>query len=824
MKYSISEINSILKGNFLQENKAAIITQACIDTRQITNAVQSIFFCLVARNDGHQYIENAYKKGIRNFIISKKIEIIDFEDANFILVENTLVALQQLATFHRAQFNIPVIGITGSNGKTIVKEWLYQLLSSEKNIVKSPKSYNSQVGVPLSVLNIEPGNELAIFEAGISTTDEMENLEKIIQPTIGILTNIGSAHDAGFSSREEKVSEKLKLFSHCKALIYSDKYVNNQLPITNDVNLISFGENENSSILIKQKEKKNNSTEIIIDSKKFLILNSPFLIPFTDDASIENCLHCIVTLLYLGFSIETIQEKILLLRNLPMRLELKYGINNCTIIDDSYSADFHSLQVALDFLKQQESNKKKTLIISDFEDSGLNEKEFILKLKTVLQLNSFDKLIGVGKAFMHHIESLAYVVKEWYVFESTAQMLEQFNVLKFENELILLKGARKFTFEKITAQLIGQTHATALEINLNAMVNNLNTYKSYLPKKTGVIAMVKAFSYGSGSVEVASLLEKQHVDYLAVAYTDEGVELRKNGIKTPIMVMNPDAVDFDRMLAFNLEPEIYSLKILNELINFIKVKSLEKPFSIHIKLETGMNRLGFVANDLDELISVLLQQKNIVVKTIFSHLAASEDAQFDSFTKEQIIAFNQLSDKIITAIPRNIKKHLLNSSGILRFPDAHFDYVRLGIGLYGVDSTASIQNKLEPIGKLKTRIAQIKHVSKGETIGYSRKGIATKDMKIGVLAIGYADGYDRRFGNGNGEVFIAGQRAKIIGNICMDMCMVDITHIDDVNDGDECEIYGKEISIITQAKKIGTIAYELLTHISSRVKRLYYLD
>jgi alanine racemase len=531
-------------------------------------------------------------------------------------------------------------------------------------------------------------------------------------------------------------------------------------------------------------------------------------------------MHCVVTLLYLGFSLEKIQAKILSLRNLPMRLELKYGINNCTIIDDSYSADFHSLQIALDFLKQQESKKKKTLIISEFEESGLSEKDFIQKLKTVLQQNSFDKLIGVGKSFMQHIESLAYTIKEWYVFESTEQLIAQFNVLKFENELILLKGARKFSFEKITAQLIGQTHATVLEVNLNALINNLNVYKNYLPKETGVIAMVKAFSYGSGSTEVASLLEKQHIDYLAVAYTDEGVALRKDGIKTPIMVMNPDAVDFDRMQEYHLEPEIYSLQILQQLIEKIGHHEMD----IHIKLETGMNRLGFVESELEELIAVLHQHKNIHVKTVFSHLAASEDEQLDSFTKEQISIFKRLSETFIASFNYPVKKHLLNSSGILRFPEAHYDYVRLGIGLYGVDSSATIQEKLLPIGKLKTRVAQIKQVPKGETIGYSRKGVAEKDIKIGILAIGYADGYDRRFGNGTGEVFIAGQRAKIIGNICMDMCMADITHIDGVNDGDECEIYGKEISIIEQAKKIGTISYELLTRISSRVKRLYYLD
>jgi len=823
MNYNIDQINTILSGDFFQEKNHNNVTQVCIDTRQITNATQTLFFCLVARNDGHRYIESAYKKGIRNFVISKIIGTENYADANFILVENTLNALQNLAKFHREQFNIPVIGITGSNGKTIVKEWLYQLLSTEKNTVKSPKSYNSQIGVALSVLNMETTNELAIFEAGISIVDEMENLEKIIQPTIGILTNIGSAHDAGFSSTTEKLKEKLKLFSNSETLIFSDKYLKEFQISDFRFQKVSFGENENSTVAIKQKEKKNHSTEISISSKKFSILNSQFSIPFTDDASIENCLHCVVTLLHLCFSLEKIQEKILQLRNLPMRLELKYGIN-CTIIDDSYSADFHSLQVALDFLKQQESNKKKTLIISEFEDSGLNEKDFILKLKSVLQQNKFDKLIGIGEAFMHHIESLAYVIKEWYVFESTTQMLEQFNVLKFENELILLKGARKFAFEKLTAQLIGQTHATVLEVNLNALVNNLNVYKSYLPKTTGVIAMVKAFSYGSGSIEVASLLEKQHIDYLAVAYADEGVELRKNGIQKPIIVMNPDAVDFDRMLEYNLEPEIYSLQILHELISFSKALNFKKDLAIHIKLETGMNRLGFVEHDLDELISILQLHKNIVVKTIFSHLAASEDAQFDDFTKEQIDTFNELSNQVISAIHYPIKKHLVNSSGILRFPNAHFDYVRLGIGLYGVDSSSSIQNELEPIGKLKTRIAQIKHVKKHETIGYSRKGVAENDMKIGVLAIGYADGYDRRFGNGIGEVFIAGQRAKIIGNICMDMCMVDITHIDDVREGDDCEIYGKEISIIEQAQKIGTIAYELLTRISSRVKRLYYLD
>ena len=834
MKYQITEINKIINGNFLHENGSSTITQVCIDTRQISSANQSLFFCLVARNDGHQFIENAYQKGIRNFVVSTKIDTEKYQDANFILVDNTLHALQQLAIYHRQQFNIPVIGITGSNGKTIVKEWLYQLLSSDKHVVKSPKSYNSQIGVALSVLNMENEDEIVIFEAGISTVGEMENLQKMIQPTIGILTNIGSAHDAGFSSREEKVEEKLKLFKACETLISNDDFslvygaVGKMIKENPTIKSVSFGVNVDSSIVIAFIKKSTTYSIYSIESSPygspFNFLSTKIKIPFTDDASIENCLHCITTLLWLGYSIETIQTKILSLRNLPMRLELKYGINNCTIIDDSYSADLHSLQIALDFLKQQDTNKKKTLIISEFEESGLPENVFIQKLQEFIVQYKFEKLIGVGKSFMRAIESLNGKVKEWYIFESTEKLLEQFSILKFENEFILLKGARKFEFEKITAQLIGQTHETVLEINLNALVNNLNVYRSFLKKDCGVIAMVKAFSYGSGNIEIASLLEKQHVSYLAVAYADEGVVLRKNGIQTPIMVMNPDAKDFDRMLEFNLEPEIYSLEILQKLINFSKVLNFGKVINIHLKLETGMNRLGFPVHDIDELISILQQNQQLKIETVFSHLAGSEDAQLDEFTNQQINTFNELSQKIIAAFKYPIKKHLLNSAGIFRFPNAQFDYVRLGIGLYGVDASNNFQEKLLPIGKLKTRISQLKNVPKAATVGYSRKGIADKDMKIAVLAIGYADGYDRRFGNGVGEVLVAGQRAKIIGNICMDMCMIDVTHIDEIHEGDEVEVYGPTISIIQQAKKIGTIAYELLTHISVRVKRLYYLD
>ncbi len=821
MKYSILEIKTIIDGDFLRQPSDAVLTQICIDTRQITNAPQSLFFCLSAHTDGHQYIDAAYQKGIQNFIVSREVDITRFPHGNFIKVNDTLHALQQLARYHRAQFKIPVIAITGSNGKTIVKEWLFQLLSQDKNVVKSPKSYNSQIGVPLSVLHMQEGNELALFEAGISTTHEMEKLESILRPTIGLLTNIGPAHDAGFSSTEEKIYEKLKLFRHAEQLIYCSEYDSIQHCIASSLPQLQVAGWRKIA-----KQTQGNSVAVEISGLHGHTVTHQFLVPFKDQASVENCIHCIVVLLALGYTEATIQERILLLRNLPMRLELKYGIHNCTIIDDSYSADFLSLQIAVDFLKQQETHKKKTLIISDFEESRMSDNEFIRQLRTIIRENNFEKLIGVGTNFKRNIESLASVVKEWYVFETTETLLEQFSILHFENEFILLKGARRFGFERITAQLIGQTHATVLEINLNALINNLNIYKSYLTPNTGIIAMVKAFSYGSGSVEIASLLEKQGVGYLAVAYADEGVELRRNGIQSSIMVMNPDVVDFDRMQEYRLEPEIYSLKLLKDLIHFLQ--RLQHPesfqFHIHLKLETGMNRLGFVEDELYELLTILQQHPYIVVKTVFSHLAASEEAQLDHFTEEQIASFNRRSAILSAGLPYAFKKHLLNSSGILRFPHAHFDFVRLGIGLYGVDSSSTIQEKLLPIGKLKTRVAQIKHVKQGETIGYSRKGVAEKDLKIGILAIGYADGYDRRFGNGIGDVFIAGQHAHIIGNICMDMCMVDITHIDDVHEGDEAEIYGKEVSIIEQAQKIGTIAYELLTQISGRVKRLYYLD
>jgi alanine racemase len=817
MQYSISQVADILGGTLLLRQNM-VVDAVSVDSRNAANTASVLFFCLAGeRHNGHHFIEQCYAGGVRNFVVSEKVDFSKYNEANFIEVPDTLAALQQLAQYHRCRFHIPVIGITGSNGKTIIKEWLYQLLSMDKNVVKSPKSYNSQVGVPLSVLNMEAANELAIFEAGISTVSQMHLLEKIIQPTIGIFSNIGPAHDAGFGSVEEKIEEKLQLFKHCDTLIYGAAHAAIHQKLKENKNTVYWK-------IIAHKN-TDYQIEIVFNAKKKTQILS-LDIHFKDKASVENCVHGAVAMLVLGYEPAVIQERIALLKNLPMRLELKYGINQCTIIDDAYSADFLSLQIAIDFVNQQETKKKKTLILSDFEESGLTSSEFIDKLNKITKQNRFDKLIGVGKFFVEQHKRIENI-GEIFTFKDTETLLSSLDDITFFNELILVKGARKFEFEKILEFLIGQTHETVLEINLNSLINNLNVYKNIIGKNVGIIAMVKAFSYGNGSIELASLLEQHKVSYLAVAYADEGVWLRRNGIKTPILVMNPDKADFGRMLQFNLEPEIYSLKILRDLIKAVSVSPLGGAgglLNIHLKIETGMNRLGFSEAEIGQLVDVLHSNPNVCVKTVFSHLAGSDDAIFDDFTKEQISKFDGIAANIEKMLGYTLKKHILNSAGIVRFPQAQYDFVRLGIGLYGVDGSATIQEKLELIGRLKTRIAQIKTVRQYETIGYSRRGVVNRAAVIGTLAIGYADGFDRRFGNGVGEVFVSDKRAKIIGNVCMDMCMADLTNLEDVKEGDEVEIYGKHISIIEQAKKIGTIPYELLTSISSRVKRVYFLE
>ncbi|HUH74303.1 MAG TPA: bifunctional UDP-N-acetylmuramoyl-tripeptide:D-alanyl-D-alanine ligase/alanine racemase [Chitinophagales bacterium] len=818
-EYTVKEVAQIINGNITGKTSKSFIQLVGTDSRRILNPYYTLFVALPGKNkDGHQYISDAYIKGVRNFIVQNaRVEL--FPDATFIIVEDALKALQKLAEFHRSQFNIPVIGITGSNGKTIVKEWLYQMLSPEYDVCRSPKSYNSQMGVALSLLHLEAHHNIGIFEAGISTTNEMENLEKMIQPSIGIFTNIGPAHDAGFENYEEKIDEKLKLFKNSSKLIYCGDYKLITSRIPEEMNKVSWGSSKDFDYHIAQQNIIQNHTIVEIHTTNTI---NTFHIPFTDKAYVEDCLHCIVTMLDLGFEPAAINDKISTLRILPMRLELKYGLNDCMIIDDSYSADLLSLEAALEFFRQQESRKKKTLIISAFDQSGMNDIQLIDELIRLIRFNKFQKVIAVGKLFLKYYSRWSQLKIELHCFPSTEDLLDQLSGIDFDREMILIKGARQYQFERVTYQLLGQSHRTVLEIDLNALSDNFDVFKGLLNKDTGIIPMVKAFSYGSGSGEIATMLEDKGVDYLAVAYVDEGIQLRESGITTRIMVMNPSIQDFNKMVEYQLEPEIYHLNLLNAFIYYLETNSYNSYYPIHLKVETGMNRLGFQEDKIDELILILLDQDVIKVATVFSHLAASDEPQMDDFTYSQLEKFEELSQKIIQALDYSIQRHILNSSGIVRFPEFQFDYVRLGIGLYGVDSAHSIQSKLSIIGTLKTTISQIKEIQKGETVGYGRKGSRDYIAKVAIIAIGYADGYDRRFSNGVGEVYIHGQRAKIIGNVCMDMCMADVTNIPDAKEGDEVEVYGKNISIIECSDKIGTIPYELLTKISRRVRRVYY--
>ncbi|MCO5231319.1 MAG: bifunctional UDP-N-acetylmuramoyl-tripeptide:D-alanyl-D-alanine ligase/alanine racemase [Chitinophagales bacterium] len=818
-EYLVEEIAQAVDGKIEGKIIPQSINLISIDSRRLLNPEKTLFIALMGKNkDGHQFISDAHLKGVRVFLV-EHTEYQLFQDVIFIIVKDTLKALQQFATYHRNQFQFPVIGITGSNGKTIVKEWLNQMLSQEYDICRSPKSYNSQLGVPLSIVQMEKHHNLAIFEAGISTIHEMENLAKMIQPSIGIFTNIGPAHDSGFKNQQEKIKEKLKLFTDCKLLIYCNDYTSIASEIPQSLTTASWGKSNSSKYQIVAQTSQNNCThiELQFNSKKY-----DFNIPFSDKAYIENCLHCIVFMLELNIHPATIQTRISQLRILPMRLELKYGINDCIIIDDSYSADLLSLEKALEFYNQQESKKKRTLIISPFAQSGMDDLQLIEKLLNIIRQQKFQKIIFVGDLFLQNYNKLSHLKAELHCFSTTEDLLNQIEGIHFDRELILIKGARQFQFEKVSHQLLGQSHRTVFEINLNALSENFDIFKSFLKKKTGIIPMVKAFSYGIGSVEVATILEEKGVDYLAVAYVDEGRQLREGGISTRIIVMNPSIQDFSKMVEYQLEPEIYHISILESLIYYLETNGYRGYFPIHVKIESGMNRLGFQSFAINQLIETLQNQEVVKVATIFSHLAASDEPEMDDFTHEQLKRFEELSTTILNSLDYPIKRHILNSSGIIRFTDYQYDYVRLGIGLYGIDSSHSIQSKLTTIGTLKTTISQIKDIHQGETVGYGRRGHKDHPIKIAIIAIGYADGYDRRFSNGIGEVFIRGQKAKIIGNICMDMCMADVTHIDEVKEGDEVEIYGKNISIIECAEKIGTIPYELLTKISRRVRRMYF--
>ena len=834
--YHIQEIARIIGGTFLCSANDDVVRNLSLDSRKLIEPQHTLYFAVKGkRHNGHLYLNELHERGVRNYVVQEDVDIAQFPESNIVKVKDSVLALQALAAYHRARFKIPVIGVTGSNGKTIVKEWLNQLLDEDYHIVRSPKSYNSQVGVPLSVWRMKENHTLAIFEAGISEPGEMELLEKVIKPTIGVFTNIGEAHNEGFLNNRHKVKEKMFLFKHSDIIIYCKDYtdINQALAeikhqmhddeiAVGRFKTFTWSRKTDADIQITKIEK--GATETIIDATyhgdKISITT-----PFIDDASIENTITCWVTLLYMGVAQNVIAERITMLAKIAMRLELKDAINDCALINDSYNSDLNSLGIALDFLDQQHQQLKKTVILSDILQSGKNEQELYLNVAELLEKKQVNRLIGIGKAIMRQQKDFKAIKGlETNFFPSTDDFLSQFSSMEFDHETILLKGARSFEFERISKLLEQQVHETVLEINLNVLADNLHAYTSLLKPGTKTMIMVKAFSYGSGGYEIANALQFHRADYLAVAYADEGVALRKAGITLPIMVMNPEAHSFDAIIHYGLQPDLYDISIVNKFIRALQANkkvATELPFPVHIEIDTGMFRLGFSKEELPELIGLLEDNKLIKVQSIFSHLAGSEDSVHDGFTQHQIDLFKELSDSILKQLPYKPLRHILNSAGIVRFPDAQFDMVRLGVGLYGIDTADKIQSKLRPISTLKTTISQIKEVKAGETVGYSRRGVASHDMRIATVGIGYADGIDRRLGNKVGSMHLHGQLAPIIGSVCMDMCMLDISGIPNAKEGDEVIVFGPELPVQQIAAWAGTIPYEILTGISSRVKRIY---
>ena len=792
------------------------VTRLCIDSRKVSSTDGVLFFAIrTAHDDGHKYIPELYEKGVRNFIItSTPADFSSLKDGNFLHVSNAIDALQAIASEHRKQFTYPVIGITGSNGKTIVKEWLNIMLSADQHIVRSPDSYNSQLGVPLSVWQMRPEHSLGIFEAGISQPGEMTAIADIIRPTIGILTNIGMAHSQFFSSIEEKLQEKLQLFAHTEKIIFNNDNPLIRKALSNNtyshIQKISWGY-QDAEYLISHQERRGNATLVTIR-------NIEYRIPFVDAASVENALHVVVTMLALGYQPEFINGRLAALTPIHMRMAIQEGRQHSLIIDDAYSLDWTSLTVALNYLDTQTQMPDKTLIISDFEQAGTLQKTDYAHLNELLLAHHIGKLIAVGEEFGQHQQH--FTIPKAYFYPNTEALLSDLANFTFSYEAILIKGARNFHFEDIVQHLLHKTHLTTLNVNLTALVHNLHYFRSFIKPKTKMVAMVKALSYGLGDAEIINELINQKIDYLAVAYTDEGVRLRKRHINTPIIVLGAEAHSFQSMVENHLEPEIFNFYYLQELINVLKEHPEITQFPIHIKLDTGMHRLGFDQEDLPHLLQILEDNPCLRVTSVFSHLAAADDPSEDDFTRLQIQRFKEMSEILCNALPYPILRHILNTAGILRFPEAQFDMVRLGIGLYGFFDMPEFQANLQNVATLKTLITQVKRIPKGETIGYNRSFKVDHDMQVAIIPIGYADGYPREFSNGKGLVMVRGQLVPVVGKICMDMCMLDVTGLS-VHEGDEVIVYGEGNTAQDAAHRIGHISYDLLTSLSSRVPRIY---
>ncbi len=840
MPYTIQHVQKILNARWLQKvNPDANVEQLLLDSRNITTAQTALFFALSGqRHDGHRFLADCYRAGIRNFIVSRELSPGSMPEANVLIVPDALLALQTLAAWHRAQFRLPVVGITGSNGKTMVKEWLHQLLPREK-MVRSPKSYNSQIGVPLSVWQTGPEHQLGIFEAGISQMGEMERLAGIIRPDIGLITNLGPAHREGFPSDTVKLQEKMRLFEPAKMLVFCADH----LDIAEAANVWAAARKGRSllrwSSAGRDAEVQFSGFKTLPDGHvKFQIstgsapgqqavlvkkpqiqqLKSILEIPFSDAASIENACHCITVLLALGYPLSAFSGRLKRLEPVEMRLELKAGINNCTIINDAYSNDLASLRIALQFARQQSRDGQITLILSDFLQTGRRKDPLYKQVAASLLEHRVQRLIAIGPDTGVSLRTKLPADFNASFYPDTDAFLQNLQAHDFNEDLILVKGARMFAFERIAQRLEQKAHKTVLEVNLGAVVHNLNVYNRLLKPGTKMMVMVKAAGYGSGAAELAKLLEFHQVDYLGVAYADEGIELRQAGVKLPILVLNPEPSGFDALARFRLEPEVYSLSLLNELLRFA---GKTKEMAVHLKLDTGMHRLGFVPADLDILVSRLQAQPKVQVRSVFSHLAAADAPQHDTFTHQQAAMFTAMFGRLSAGLGYRPLRHLVNTGGMVRFPEYQFDMVRLGIGLYGIDS-CGLQDQLQVVNTLKATISQIKELPAGETVGYNRNGPITRPSRIATISIGYADGLLRLAGNGRYKVLVHGSLAPTVGNICMDMTMVDVTHIPKASEGDEVIVFGESLPVQALADCLQTIPYEVFTNIADRVKRVYW--
>lgn len=817
-RFSIFQLSDAMQGRIYGQAPAgAVVEHLITDSRNIAFAPASLFFALPGpRRDGHSFLPDAYRDGVRYFAVTLVPDLNEYPDACFIQVADTLAALQALAAWRRRLFHLPVIGITGSNGKTIVKEWLFQLLHHERHIVRSPRSYNSQVGVPLSVWQLQPGQDLALFEAGVSRSGEMARIAPVIDCTMGVFTALGDAHSEGFPSVESKLREKLELFQSAGIIFYDadDDRVDAAVQALGKP-VFRWGASAKAELQLTQvassEDQRSTTLEAVYRGRPVRIE-----IPFSDRASIHNAMLCWCVLLHLEIPDEAIRERIARLEAVEMRLEIREGINECTLINDSYNSDLNALAIALDVMAKQAAGRRCTLILSDILESGRDAEKLYTSVADLLCEKGVQRVFAIGNQIQALRDKLPLSVKTTF-FTDAGDFLRCCDADSFSKEIILIKGARRFGFERIADRLARKVHQTALEIHLSALAHNLRQFQQLLAPGVRTMAMVKAAAYGSGSVETAKLLELQQVDYLAVAYADEGVELRRSGIRLPILVLNPEEAVFDMMVRYHLEPELYSLRILRGFARFSA--GMEGPIAVHLKIETGMNRLGFAEEDLQEAVAVMQAHPQLRAASVFSHLAASEDPAHDNFTERQAVRFEQAYEQLAQGLGYRPIRHLLNSAGIARFPQYHFDMVRLGIGLYGFE--ASPRLLLQPVLSLRAAVSQIKTLGPDDTVGYGRRGIGAPGMRIATISIGYADGLLRAAGNGRFSVLIRGQRAPLIGNVCMDMCMADVSNILDASEGDPVTVFGPGLPLEELARALGAIPYEVLTGISPRVKRVY---